>query len=54
MSSTCRSVMANVTIVVTATEVLALHLDRAAFERVHAEHAYFRALVGEAMLRKTA
>jgi hypothetical protein len=34
--------------------VTALHLDRTTFERLHAEDAYFRALVGEAMLRKTA
>jgi len=40
--------------VVSATEVTALHLDRDSFERLHAEHPYFRALVGEAMLRKTA
>jgi CRP/FNR family cyclic AMP-dependent transcriptional regulator len=40
--------------VVSATEVLALHLERSTFERLHAEHPYFRALVGEAMLRKTA
>jgi CRP-like cAMP-binding protein len=40
--------------VVTASAVTALHLDRAAFERLHEQDAYFRALVGEAMLRKTA
>jgi CRP/FNR family transcriptional regulator, cyclic AMP receptor protein len=40
--------------VVTATEVSALHLDRAVFERLHDAHPYFRELVGEAMLRKTA
>jgi CRP/FNR family cyclic AMP-dependent transcriptional regulator len=40
--------------VVSATDVLALHLDRTAFEQLHAEHPYFRALVGEAMLRKSA
>jgi len=40
--------------VVSASDVTALHLGRDAFERLHAEHAYFRALVGEAMLRKTA
>jgi CRP/FNR family cyclic AMP-dependent transcriptional regulator len=40
--------------VLTASDVTVLHLDRPAFERLHAEHPYFRALVGEAMLRKTA
>jgi CRP/FNR family cyclic AMP-dependent transcriptional regulator len=40
--------------VVSATDVLALHLDRAAFEQLHVEDSYFRALVGEAMLRKSA
>jgi len=40
--------------VVSASDVVALHLQRDAFERLHAEHPYFRALVGEAMLRKTA
>jgi CRP-like cAMP-binding protein len=40
--------------VVTATPVTALHLDRAAFERLHEQDPCFRALVGEAMLRKTA
>jgi CRP/FNR family transcriptional regulator, cyclic AMP receptor protein len=40
--------------VVAATDVVALHLGRDAFEQVHREDAYFRALVGEAMLRKTA
>jgi CRP-like cAMP-binding protein len=40
--------------VVTATSVTALHLDRSAFERLHEQDAYFRALVGEAILRKTA
>jgi CRP-like cAMP-binding protein len=40
--------------VVSATEVLALHLDRAVFEHLHAEHPWFRDLVGEAMLRKSA
>jgi CRP-like cAMP-binding protein len=40
--------------VVSASDVTALHLGRDVFERLHAEHAYFRALVGEAMLRKTA
>jgi CRP/FNR family cyclic AMP-dependent transcriptional regulator len=40
--------------VVSATDVTALHLTRDAFERLYAGHPYFRALVGEAMLRKTA
>jgi CRP-like cAMP-binding protein len=40
--------------VVAATDVVALHLDSDAFERLHAEDAYFRALVGDAVLRKTA
>ncbi|MGY2873936.1 CRP/FNR family transcriptional regulator, cyclic AMP receptor protein [Marmoricola sp. URHA0025 HA25] len=40
--------------VVSATDVVALHLGREAFEQLHAEDAYFRALVGEAVLRKTA
>lgn len=40
--------------VVTASTATVLHLDRNAFERLHAEHAYFRALVGEAVLRKAA
>jgi len=40
--------------VVAATDLTALHLDRAVFEKLYAEHPYFRALVGEAMLRKTA
>jgi CRP/FNR family cyclic AMP-dependent transcriptional regulator len=40
--------------VVTTSAVTVLHLDRSAFEQLHAEDAYFRALVGEAALRKTA
>jgi CRP-like cAMP-binding protein len=40
--------------VVSASDVTALHLGREVFERLYAEHAHFRALVGEAMLRKTA
>jgi len=40
--------------VVTATPATVLHLDRSAFERLHAEHPYFRELVGEAVLRKSA
>ena len=40
--------------VVAATDLTALHLGREEFERLHAAHPYFRALVGEAMLRKTA
>jgi CRP/FNR family transcriptional regulator, cyclic AMP receptor protein len=40
--------------IVAATDVLALHLDQAAFARLHDEDPYFRALVGEAVLRKTA
>lgn len=38
--------------VVAATDVLALHLAREAFETLHSERAYFRDLVGDAMLRK--
>ncbi|MBW8752262.1 MAG: cyclic nucleotide-binding domain-containing protein [Propionibacteriales bacterium] len=40
--------------VVTATDVMALHLASDEFERLHAEDPYFRALVHEAELRKTA
>jgi len=40
--------------VVAATDVLALHLGRDAFEQLHREDEYFRALVDEAALRKTA
>lgn len=40
--------------VVTATRSTLLHLDRTAFERLHAEHTYFRDLVGEAVGRKSA
>jgi CRP/FNR family cyclic AMP-dependent transcriptional regulator len=40
--------------VVSATDVMALHLASDDFERLHAEDPYFRALVREAELRKTA
>ena len=40
--------------VVAATDVVALHLTSDAFEQLHAEDPYFRGLVGDAMLRKTA
>ena len=40
--------------VVASTDVVALHLGRDEFEQLHAQDAYFRALVGEAALRKTA
>jgi CRP/FNR family cyclic AMP-dependent transcriptional regulator len=40
--------------VVTATEATVLHLDIGAFEKLRAEHRYFRDLVGEAVDRKTA
>jgi len=40
--------------VVTATEATVLHLDVPAFEKLRAEHRYFRELVGEAMDRKSA
>jgi CRP/FNR family cyclic AMP-dependent transcriptional regulator len=40
--------------VVAATEVTALHLGRDAFEELHTQDAYFRAIVDEAMQRKTA
>ncbi len=40
--------------VVTRTEATVLHLDREAFERIRAEHRYFRELVGEAITRKVA
>jgi CRP-like cAMP-binding protein len=40
--------------VVTATEATVLHLGVPAFEQLRAEHAYFRALVGEAVDRKSA
>jgi CRP-like cAMP-binding protein len=40
--------------VVTATTVTVLHLDRDAFEELRASEPYFRTLVGEAVLRKTA
>ncbi|HET6166019.1 MAG TPA: cyclic nucleotide-binding domain-containing protein [Marmoricola sp.] len=40
--------------VVTASDVTALHLDRAAFEHLYAGHRYFRAVVDAAMERKTA
>ena len=38
--------------VVTAEPVTVLHLERTAFERLYDEDPYFRALVGEAVLRK--
>lgn len=40
--------------VVSAMPVTVLHLERTVFERLLAEQPYFRALVGEATLRKTA
>jgi len=40
--------------VVTATEATVLHLDVPAFEQLRAEHRYFRDLVGEAVVRKSA
>ena len=40
--------------VVSATDVLALHLDRDVFERLHATHSYFRGVVSAAITRKTA
>jgi len=40
--------------IVSATDVLALHLGREEFEDLHADDPYFRAVVGEAVLRKTA
>jgi CRP/FNR family transcriptional regulator, cyclic AMP receptor protein len=40
--------------VVAATDVMALHLSSDEFQRLHAEDPYFRALVREAALRKTA
>ena len=40
--------------VVTATEATVLHLSVPAFEQLHAEHRYFRSLVGEAVTRKSA
>ena len=40
--------------VVSATDVYALHLGREAFEELHAQDPYFQAVVGEAVLRKTA
>ena len=40
--------------VVTATPATVLHLDRRVFERLQAEHGYFRDLVGEAISRKSA
>ena len=40
--------------VVSATDLLVLHLTRAAFEELHSTRPYFRDLVEEAMLRKCA
>jgi CRP/FNR family cyclic AMP-dependent transcriptional regulator len=40
--------------VLAATPVTALHLDRRVFEQVLAENGYFRDLVGEAVVRKSA
>ncbi|MCW2785558.1 MAG: putative transcriptional regulator, Crp/Fnr family [Marmoricola sp.] len=40
--------------VVTSEAVTVLHLSREAFENLHDEDPYFRHLVGEAVLRKTA
>ncbi len=40
--------------VVTTTEATVLHLSREAFEQLHDQEPYFRDLVGEAVLRKTA
>lgn len=40
--------------VVTASTATVLHLSRSAFDQLRREQPYFRALVGEAMLRKTA
>jgi CRP-like cAMP-binding protein len=40
--------------VVTASDVTALHLDRTAFEQLHATHSYFRGVVGAAIKRKSA
>jgi len=42
------------TVVTANAPATVLHLDRAAFELLRAEEAYFAALVGEAVLRKTA
>ncbi|MFL6062150.1 MAG: cyclic nucleotide-binding domain-containing protein [Marmoricola sp.] len=42
------------TVVTTDAPATVLHLDRASFEQLHAEEEYFRDLVGEAVLRKTA
>lgn len=39
--------------VLTRASATVLHLERSAFERLHAEHACFRVLVGEAVLCKT-
>lgn len=40
--------------VVTATDATVLHLGVPAFEKLRAEHPWFRSLVGEAIDRKTA
>lgn len=40
--------------VVSATDVMALHLDREVFERLHDAHSYFRGVVSAAVRRKTA